>query len=430
MIVADRAPIEEAGVDETRWRVVAAIFMAGVLAAFELGKASIALAPIRADLDMSLPAASWMLSMFGIVGAVLGLALGAVARAHGARRVTSAGLLVAAVGSLAGAWALGPASLLGTRFVEATGFICIQVAAPSLMALYTAVRHRWIAFAVWGAYMPLGQALVILLSPSVLSTWGWRALWIVTSALLCLGTVVLVRALADRPDARGAPEAAATTDAASTWTSLRRLGRTAGVVPLAAVFLTYTFQWIAVVGFLPTLYLDKGIPLGRAGVLTAAAVAANVVGNLSGGLLARLRVPRWPVLVAACLTMGLCGIGIFSDRLPFGETYALAVTFSAVGGLLPSTVFMTVPTLVGSARDLPAANGLVVQGSQIGSAAGPVVVANLVAATGGWTACGWTLAIVGLTGAGLGLVFRRTERAPGRLLSNPGQPLHLDERRK
>lgn len=386
---------------DTRWLSVALIIGVGVLGAFQVGKASIALTSVRHDLDMGLVPGSWLLSMFGLVGATLGLAVGALGGSVGFRTTCIAGVLLAAAASGAGALAWDPAMLLAARFFEAIGALCVLVVGPSLLMVVIAQRDRWLAFAAWGAHMPLGQAIMILGAPLLLAASGWRALWALNAALLVAGALLLARTV----------RAPARPGRATTVPEVARSMRAAWALPgprlLAMTFVTYGFQWIAVIGFLPTLYLSRGISLGRAGVLTAAVSAVNVLGNLAAGALARRGTPAWAVIAGASAVMGASAVGIFSDDLPFWATYVLALTFSMIGGLLPGTVLVTLPRLVPAPDRLPAVNGIVMQGGQLGSAVGPLVIAGLVSATGGWTVCGWTLAALGAAGAVLGHRFAR-----------------------
>ena len=95
--------------------------------------------------------------------------------------------------------------------------------------------------------------------------------------------------------------------------------------------------------------------------------------------------------------MAFCAAGIFVDGVPDLLRLVLAGLYSAVIGLVPGALF------TGLARHAPrpeligATNGIMIQGSNIGSLLGPPVTAQLVAASG-WPAAAW------LTSATLGLV--------------------------
>src|SRR6185437_2953920 len=106
----------------TEWRVVGFAVAAGIIGAFQVGKAVMALPALRADLGLSLADAGWVLSVFNLTGVVAGVALGAVIGRLGDRRMLLAGLAVMAASSLAGAVAPSLATLLATRYLEGVGF--------------------------------------------------------------------------------------------------------------------------------------------------------------------------------------------------------------------------------------------------------------------------------------------------------------------
>ena len=47
----------------------------------------------------------------------------------------------------------------------------------------------------------------------------------------------------------------------------------------------YSSQWLAVIGFLPSIYLQAGIGGAAVGLLTALAAAVNIIGNVGSGRL-------------------------------------------------------------------------------------------------------------------------------------------------
>jgi MFS transporter, DHA1 family, inner membrane transport protein len=85
---AARAP------DGSPWPTILLVVGAGVVSACQVGKAPAALAAVQADLGLDLATASWLLSAFGIVGALAGLAVGLAVGRAGARRMVVAGLLL------------------------------------------------------------------------------------------------------------------------------------------------------------------------------------------------------------------------------------------------------------------------------------------------------------------------------------------------
>src|SRR5690606_40722818 len=65
----------------------------------------------------------------------------------------------------------------------------------------------------------------------------------------------------------------------------------------------YAGQWMAVIGFLPTIYAAQGISGTTAGLLTAIVAGANAIGNLSAGRLLHRGVAGWQLLITGLATM-------------------------------------------------------------------------------------------------------------------------------
>jgi MFS family permease len=76
-------------------------------------------------------------------------------------------------------------------------------------------------------------------------------------------------------------------------------------------------------------------------------------------------------------------IGMFSLGLPIVPVYICAFLFSCVGGLVPSAVMGSVPFHAPTGRLIPATNGLLVQGSNLGIVLGPPFLSGI-ATVMGW----------------------------------------------
>ena len=87
--------------DTTPWGRVFLLFMAGVVAAFLIGKAPVALPLLRADLGLSVFQAGLVISLFSIVAACGAAMFGAFSDRFGHRKIAILGLLLAASSSVA-----------------------------------------------------------------------------------------------------------------------------------------------------------------------------------------------------------------------------------------------------------------------------------------------------------------------------------------
>jgi MFS family permease len=386
----------------TSWPAVFMALASGVLAAFQIGKVIIGLPEVRVTFPMGLGTAGLLLSSYTIVGAVLGATTGAVLERVGRHRALVGSLAILTAGALLGTVAWSVPVLLVSRVVEGFGFMGVVVAAPAIINGRTAPAHRRLALGIWAVYMPLGQALVIAAGPLVLGPGGWRALWGINTALLLVCTVAAAVVLPPRRPALP-PRA-----------SRRRLlsldvGR--GTWLLAAAFCVYALQYLAVVGFLPSIYGSAGMPAASAGALTAVVIAGNVLGNLAAGALLHRGAHAGSLMAVASLAMGLSGVAIYNARVGFAVSFAGAMVFATAGGLLPASVYGAVPTMARTPAAAAASNGILVQAANLGSIVGPPAVGLLAAATGSWQLSPVLLS----TCAGLALLaavrVRRLERS-------------------
>jgi cyanate permease len=158
---------------------------------------------------------------------------------------------------------------------------------------------------------------------------------------------------------------------------------------VAICFAVYSLQWVAVLGFLPSIYAQSGVSQGAAGWMTALVAAANVSGNLAAGLLAKKGMSPPKVLTLGYLVMMLGAIGAFAlpDASPLALRYSAIVMFSAVGGVIPGTLFALAVRLAPSEATVVTTVGWMHQCSALGQFSGPPLLAWVVAQTGSWQ---WT----------------------------------------
>ncbi len=385
------------------------VILAGVCAALHVGKLAPAIAPLQAALGLTLVQAGFLLSLVQLAGMTAGLAFGVVADGLGPRRSMVLGLLLLAAASAAGGAAGGVAALMALRALEGFGFLLVVLPAPGFVRALVVPQRASTFMGLWGAYMPLATALALLVGPLVIESAGWRVWWWGLAALTAAMAAWLWRAV---PAAAAAPHAVV-----SPW--LQRLRRTLaapGPWLVAATFAMYSGQWLAVIGFLPTIYTQAGVSLASTGLLTALAAAANMAGNIASGRLLQRGIAPRRLLVIGFVTMALAAAATFAGTpgLPPSLRFAAVLLFSGVGGLIPATLFALAVRVAPGADTLSTTVGWVQQWSALGQFAGPPLVALVAGAAGGWQAT-W-LATGACCVMGLVLVYALT-RPPG---SSPG----------
>lgn len=385
-----------------RRQVVALAILAGVVAAMQVGKAPPAITQIRAELAISLVVAGWVMSLFNATSALLGAVTGVFSDLIGHRRTVFAGLMCMCLGSIAGGLSASAAYLLLSRFVEGVGFVAVVVAAPSIIAAATPVAERRLVIGVWSAYMPAGIALMMLTTPPLLDSLGWRGLWFANAALLA-GFAILLATVIRRADASPAH--------IRTLRDISVALASPGAWLLAACFAAYAAQFMGLVSWLPTFLMEQmNRSTSEAAVVVALIVALNVPGNLLGGWLLQLGIPRWLLIAFGSGALGLLALGIFSADISDAAKLTMAAAFSTIGGFIPSSVLTGVPEHAASPGMVGTTNGMVVQGSNMGSLFAPPLFAFVLTPFGDWAQASWLFVLAGGIGVVLAVLLRHTEQ--------------------
>src|SRR5688572_789780 len=92
--------------ERSSWTTILILVGAGLVSAIQVGKATVALATVQADLHLDLAVASWLLSAFALIGALAGGPIGLAVDRIGTKRVLMSGLVLQGLSSAAGALAL------------------------------------------------------------------------------------------------------------------------------------------------------------------------------------------------------------------------------------------------------------------------------------------------------------------------------------
>jgi predicted MFS family arabinose efflux permease len=387
---------------QTRWLLVWVLIFAGVVAAFQIGKAPIAIPLLRHDLGLSLTFASWVIGVYAVVGAIAGLPAGLVINFLGARRCVIVGLLVIGAASCAGAFATSGRVLLLTRVLEGTGFLMVAIATPTLLGLVTATKDRDVVFGCWAIYFAAGSVIVMLAGP-LLAAFGWRSLWLATGLLSLAYSLVVWSVAPTTPNSCAA--------GGRRLADVGRIMRAPGPVLLALAFGFYSLQYHALTGLLPTLLVERlGLSIATAGAISAVTIIANGLGAVSAGFLLRRGIPLWAMVAAGFAFMGTAAFGIFDQSMPVAGVTALATASLGLTGILPASIYAAAPRFAPQPAMLALTVGIVVQASHLGHVLGPSALGASVESFG-WSSAPALFVAIACAGLAVALGIRRLSRA-------------------
>jgi len=394
----------------TTWTSVWVVFAAGLGAGAYICKVPPALPLLRADLGLTLVQSGFIATTFYVMGGLVGVFVGALVDRYGQKRLALLGLALMSAGGVAGVFCRNFPELLATRFLEGIGFMLFTVAGAPLLTAITTEQDRPMAFSLWSAYMPTGGALALIAAPLALATFGWRSLWLGVAAYTALMAVLLARAVPAPRFGGGIGSMRLVAE------SIARPGSLA----LCVVFICYVGQWSSLMIWLPTFLVDeRGATPATASLLTAVFVAINIPGNLAGGWALKRGAARWRVIGVASIFMALTATSALASGLPDALRLASVLLFSLVGGMIPAAVLSGGPVHARSPQHIGTAQGMIMQGAQIGQFFGPMLVAMAAQGLGGWSASLGIMLAFSATAAAAGVVVGRYER---RLARPPVSP--------
>ena len=357
------------------------VVLAGIVAAMHVGKVAPAIPILRAQLDVSLVQAGWLLSLSQMAGMLTAVFVGMFADGFGLRRSVLWGLvLLGLLSGLAGLTTSAPQLLL-MRAIEGAAILMVIVPAPALLRSLVDPDRLSTAMGFWGTFMPTGTATALLLGPALMAHFGWATWW------ETLGAIALLMALLFNMGVpRAAVAVAGARPPAANLQRLRLVWRTPQVWRVALAFACYSGQWLVIIGFLPTLLQTGGMSAGLAGTIAAIASAVNIVGNIAGGRLLQKGVPSQRVLGIAFATMAAGAFVVFGtpSDTPLIVKLVAVLMFSGVGGMIPGSLFSLAVRAAPTEDTASTALGWTTQMSLLGQFSMPPIAAALATAHGSW----------------------------------------------
>lgn len=365
----------------TNWRSIWAVFCGGLVAGAYITKVPPTLPALRVELGLSLVESTFIVTTFNVLGMLVGMIAGMLGDRFGRKRQCVVGLVLMALGGAMGASVDEFVPLLVSRFIEGVGFILFVVPAPALMSAVAAnATDRAKALGLWGAYMPSGGTIALLLAPIFIAASGWRSLWVLLAVAAVLAAIVIALAVNDTPRAK-----------VSSFRLVTESLTQPGNIALAILFAFYVAQWTSIMVWLPTFLIEHGASTAGASVATALMVLVNVPGNLLGGWLLSRKVPRARLIIIAAAISALCEIGMLPSALPGDVRFLLVLVFSFFSAFMPSSIFGGLPVHARSPAHIATGTGMVQQTSNLGQFFGPLAIALIASRFGGWEAAVWVM---------------------------------------
>ena len=187
--VPGSAPSPTAASDRRRWAALAIIAVAQLMVVLDATIVNIALPQAQADLGITDANRSWVVTAYTLTFGGLLLLGGRIADYWGRKRTFVTGILGFAFASALGGLAQNGETLFAARALQGVfGALLAPASLALLSVLFTDLRERAKAFAVYGGIAAGGAAVGLLLGGILTeyTTWRWCLLVNIPIALLAL----------------------------------------------------------------------------------------------------------------------------------------------------------------------------------------------------------------------------------------------------
>ncbi|MFK8079991.1 MAG: CynX/NimT family MFS transporter [Granulosicoccus sp.] len=408
MATASRSDaVNRSAAKTTQWLPVFLLFFSGCTAALHIGKIPAALPGLTDQLQLTLTQSGLIVSLYALMIATLGCLLGLLVRQFGYVAFAMTGLGLVAVGSLLGSMSTSLHWLLPTRVLEGLGWIMSAIAFPPMLTALAAPRDRLLVLGIWGGFVPLGAGAMLIAAPWLQHIGGWQLSWQVAGAASLLALLTVWKVTRETNTDLQSPK-----DGGGVFA--KKEFKKPEIWLYSFCFFAYSCQFVGVTAFLPTLFIDtSNWSLANTSRVVALVVLSNVLGNVVAGYLLRRGFRSTSLLILGAAVMGISALIVFTEAFSMTTRIAAAFMLTAFGGLVPGTLFASVPRVTNNPWAIGLLNGIMLQFSGIGQLAGGVLVPGVVESFHSWQAGGvfcLLIAAAGCLAAALIPRFQVSER--------------------
>ncbi|AGF71902.1 MFS transporter [Corynebacterium halotolerans] len=395
-------------------RVIPALlaFVAVFVAAINLRAGIASVGPVLSDVlaafDASGSLAGLVTAMPGLFFGIMGLCAVPLARRLGLSLTLTLGMVLTLIGLAVRPWVDGIWVFIALTALVVAGIALANVLLPAWIKNHGG-RHIVALMTIYGSILGLSGALGPLSSLLFEGADAWRWSLFVWAGFAVVQVLVwgfvVARARFDFPSATEADEVPGGA-VAGTKRAEVSLWRSPTAVFLMIFFGLQSMNAYIQMGWLPQIYLDKGVSAEVGSIALALVGALNVIGGLvMPVIIDRVRnLAVFPVLFSVLAVAGYLGLYFAADTVPLLWAFLLGL-----GGFCFPTAIALIPARSRTPLVTARLSGFVQPIGYFIAALGPFLVGVVYQATGEWSAILLTL----MAAAGLMAVIGFRASRPG-----------------
>ena len=358
------------------------------------------------EFSMDAGSASWLMSVFTLVGLVAALPVAGLAGRVGAKRLMVGAAFLASLATLASAFADGAPMLLALRALEGLGLVAIVASGPLVMQRCVDPRCIGSATGIWMLGGMLGATLAGISTPVLYEAVGFRGLCLAYAGLAALSGVVLqVAVKVPQDDAAGGLVDECVPSATTSRCPKLAEGRLRVFLArdtwcFLVSFALFQMLLLGVLSFAPTAMQQRGVGVVESGFASTLPMLLAIVSSLAFGRLSDRFGRNKPLYLAGMLAMAPCTWLLLTTTGPVMWVAAVVMGLFAMGA--PTVVVAAYPRVLGKPGLLGVGMGVLLLVQSLGQFLGSFVPSLLLGPDlTQWALCGAVLCAAGLAGAAL-----------------------------
>lgn len=357
-------------------------------------KVPVIMTDIMTQFDMDGSSASWLMSIFTLVGIVLAIPTGGLAKKYGPKALLLAAAVILFLGSLVGVFAQSGTMLIVSRGIEGVAFILVTICGPLAVQKYVAPEKIGSATGIWALWVCLGSVVGGVVTPTVRDVFGFVGVWMIYAIFAAIFAVlVAVVVKFNASDGAAADEHPAESSEKVSYAELFK----PNILLYFATFLIFNMVLMAMLSFSPTWMQAQGIDPTLSGFISTlpmllAVISSPLFGNISD------RTGRCkPLYIIAMLSMGPCAFLLLTGSGVALWVGAILMGLLGLGG--PVICLTAYPKVLGRPELMSVGMGVLMLIQSLGQFLGTFVSPMLLGPGGDqWMMLGIVMCVIGLVG--------------------------------
>ena len=345
---------------KTNWFLVFVLWFAGIAAAMQFAKFSVAFDFIKNQYNVTPFWAGLSLSIVGFIGLIFGITISIYVSKIGQKKILLISLLLGVIVSIVQALQPVFPILFLSRIVEGISHLGIAVTAPIVMIIISSEKHHSIVMGLWSTFFGIAFSITAWIGKPILELYSSSVLFLIHAIFMTIILIILFFSIKQINIPSNDNKKISFIDAHkkvySNWRTF-----SPGIL-----FFFHTFMYIALFTFLPGLSGNEN----TRSLLFVILPLISIAGTIIAGIATQYFIPPSKLSIFAFISLLVL---IFAVKLSFDNNLLFVIASMVLilfSGLIQGSVFSLIPKISLTAEEQTNANGSVAQLGNLGSTLG------------------------------------------------------------